>query len=73
MGNRTGSNDDTKSSDDDSPDQPPADNSAAAQRAKKLAAIKAAVEAGEYDSEDVLDEAMRIMLRRVQNDSDSRD
>ena len=73
MTNRTGSNDDAKSSADDSPDQPPADNSAAAQRAKKLAAIKAAVEAGEYDSEDVLDEAMRIMLRRVQNDSDSRD
>ena len=72
MTNRTGSNDETNElPNDDSNAEPPPENTAAAMRAKKLAAIKAAVEAGEYDSGEVLDEAMKMMRKRIEDDSTS--
>ena len=41
---------------------------AAEQRRKKLAAIKKAVDAGEYDSEDVLEDALKNMLRHLDDE-----
>lgn len=40
----------------------------AEQRRRKLAAIRKAVDAGEYDSEDVMDEALKSMLRHLDGD-----
>lgn len=45
-----------------------ASRDAAEQRRKKLAAIKKAVDAGEYDSEDVLDDALKSMLRHLDDE-----
>lgn len=44
------------------------ESDAAEQRRRKLAAIRKAVDAGEYDSEDVMDEALKSMLRHLDGD-----
>ena len=57
--------DDTLGEDRAADGEQPVENLAAAQRRKKLAAIKKAVDAGEYDSEDVLDDALKSILRHL--------
>ena len=51
-------------------ESPISDVEAAAIRAEKLAAIKKAVDAGEYDSDDLLEKAMQRMLDAVEKQAD---
>ena len=52
-------------------EKPPiSDSEAAALRAEKLAAIKKAVDAGDYDSDDLLEKAMQRMLDAVEKEAD---
>ena len=44
---------------------------AAALRSEKVAAIKKAVEAGAYDSEELLEKAMTRMKERIENEDNS--
>ena len=49
---------------------PISDSEATALRAEKLAAIKKAVDAGDYDSDDLLEKAMQRMLDAVEKPTD---
>ena len=67
-------------------DVPPAENEAAAApeagtitpeeeavlRAEKLRTIREAIDRGSYDSDELLDEAMRRMQNAIENDNQSR-
>ncbi|HIE97742.1 MAG TPA: hypothetical protein EYQ63_12180 [Fuerstia sp.] len=60
---------------DDAADSPEADaispEEEAALRAEKLRTIQEAVDRGTYDSDDLLDEAMRRMRNAIENDNQS--